>query len=153
MKRYLLYFILGFLVSCEQKKETEDIVYFAGEIVNPTNDYVVLYKDDTVLDSAKLDSNNRFSFTLNTIDEGLHHFNHTPQFQYVYLEKGDSLIIRLNTVAFDESLVFSGQLKPEAFSLKIDSLRKQKLNELKSLENNEFTSSLEPENTSDSSKA
>jgi len=108
MKRYLpLLLILGFL-SCSTSKKELDTVYFAGEIVNPTSEYVVLYKGSSVIDSAQLDGNNRFSFSLNLIDDGLYHFNHEPEYQYVYLEKGDSLLVRLNTQDFDESLVFSG---------------------------------------------
>ncbi|MGS0523976.1 hypothetical protein ACU8V7_01045 [Zobellia nedashkovskayae] len=82
--------------------------FFSGEIVNPTSDYIVLLKGDVVIDSAELDDDNRFSFTLDSITEGLYHFNHDPELQYVYLEKGDSLVVRLNTSDFDESLVFSG---------------------------------------------
>lgn len=84
-------------------------VYFAGEIVNPTTEYVVLYKDDQVIDSAKLDARNRFNIRFNNASEGLYHFDHSPQFHYVYLEKGDSLNLRLNTIEFDESIVFSGK--------------------------------------------
>ena len=161
MQRALLYLTLCFLASCRQQQDSGETVYFAGEIVNPTSDYIVLYKNDMVVDSAKLNDNNRFSFSLDNINEGLHHFDHSPELQYVYLEKGDSLVIRLNTVAFDESLVFSGsneevnnfllemflnyedeeqlvysyyKLKPQEFSSKIDSLRIQKLDELKLLE-------------------
>jgi len=160
MERAILCIVLCFLISCSQQPKSNDNVYFAGEIVNPTSDYVVLYKDDIVVDSAKLNEANRFSFNLENITEGLHHFDHTPELQYVYLEKGDSLVIRLNTVAFDESLVFSGsneevnnfllemflnyedeeqlvysyyELDPLAFSGKIDSLRLQKTEELKAL--------------------
>ncbi len=161
MKRALRYLTLCLLASCGQQQNSNKSVYFAGEIVNPTSDYIVLYKNDVVVDSAKLSENNRFSFSLENIAEGLHHFDHAPELQYVYLENGDSLVIRLNTVAFDESLVFSGsneevnnfllemflnyedeeqlvysyyKLNPEEFSSKIDSLRTQKLNELKVLE-------------------
>lgn len=166
MRRFLLLPTLIGLFSCAEKYTSEDTVYFAGEIVNPTNDYVVLYKNDQVVDSAKLDDNNRFSFSLCDIEEGLHHFDHAPQYQYVYLEKGDSLLIRLNAspAYFDESLVFSGdneevnnfmiemfltyedeeqlvysffKLPPEEFSGKIDSLRFQKLEELDLLLTNE----------------
>ena len=59
-------------------------------------------------DSVKLDERNRFSFSLDSVSEGLHHFDHDPELQYVYLEGGDSLVIRLNTLYFDESLIFSG---------------------------------------------
>jgi len=160
MERALLYLTLCFLASCTQQPQSNGNVYFAGEIVNPTSDYIVLYKDDIVVDSAKLNDENRFSFSLENIQEGLHHFNHDPELQYVYLEKGDSLVIRLNTVAFDESLVFSGsneevnnfllemflnyedeeqlvysyyKLSPAEFSSKIDSLRLQKSEELNAL--------------------
>lgn len=160
MGRFLLLFVIGIFFACGEKSNTPQVVYFAGEIVNPTSDYVVLYKNDVVIDSAKLDKDNLFSFSIENIEEGLHHFDHAPELQYVYLEQGDSLLIRLNTIAFDESLVFSGtnedvnnfmiemflnyedeehliksyyKLSPEDFSDKIDSLRNQKITELNAL--------------------
>ena len=107
MKRFLLLVIILFAVSCNTTGK-KDYVLFAGEIVNPSSDYVVLLKGTQVIDSAKLDGSNRFSFKLESLDNGLYHFNHAREFQYVYLEKGDSLQVRLNTLYFDESLVFSG---------------------------------------------
>ena len=108
MNKYLLLlFILGCL-ACESNKSISNTIYFTGEIVNPTDEYVVLFKGGAVIDSAKLDGNNRFSFDLNAIADGLYHFSHAPEYQYVYLEKGDTLLVRLNTQDFDESLVFSG---------------------------------------------
>lgn len=95
------------LLSCTDAVEKNDVL-FAGEIVNPSSEYVVLYKGAKVIDSAKLDDTNRFAFQLDSIESGLYHFNHEPEVQYVYLEKGDSLLVRLNTQYFDESLVFSG---------------------------------------------
>ena len=95
------------ILSCNTT-EKKDAVLFAGEIVNPSSAYVVLLKGRKVIDSAKLDGNNRFTFRLKSIEDGLYHFNHAPEFQYVFLEKGDSLQLRLNTAYFDESLVFSG---------------------------------------------
>ncbi len=149
------------ITSCSDSSENGSSVFFGGEIVNPTSDYVVLYHNDSYVDSVKLDDKNRFSFKLNDIEDGLYHFNHTPQYQYIYLEKGDSLLARLNTVEFDESLVYSGRgsevnnfmtemyltyekeedlvksyypLRPEVFNKKIDSLRAIKVNLLKDLE-------------------
>ncbi|MBU2996069.1 transaldolase [Cellulophaga baltica] len=146
------------LIGCNSSDNKTTI--FAGEIVNPTSETVILYKDDIVVDSAQLDMHNRFSITLNNIDEGLYNFRHAPQYQYIYLSKGDSLMVRLNTMSFDESLVFSGhgeeinnflievflnneeeepliesyyKLDPLAFSQKIDSLRKRKTNLLSEL--------------------
>ena len=109
MNKHLLYFFFLVLAGCSQDKKKSPNVFFAGEIVNPTSSKVFLFKNDRILDSALLDENNRFSFRLPTIEEGLHHFNHGPENQYVFLELGDSIQIRLNTIDFDESLVFSGE--------------------------------------------
>ncbi|WP_318308734.1 TlpA family protein disulfide reductase [Flagellimonas crocea] len=161
MVRFLLGLTLtSFIVSCSDSPENGSSVFFGGEIVNPTSDYVVLYHNDTYVDSVKLDDKNRFAFTLENIDDGLYHFDHTPELQYVYLSKGDSLLARLNTVEFDESLVYSGKgseinnflmevfleyerekplvksyygLAPEIFSKKIDSLHSLKVKMLNEL--------------------
>ncbi|WP_036386845.1 redoxin domain-containing protein [Muricauda sp. MAR_2010_75] len=160
MVRILLGLIVLSTFGCANKNGECASVFFGGEIVNPTSDYVVLYRDDAYIDSVKLDDNNRFSFTLQGIDEGLYHFDHAPELQYIYLQEGDSLLARLNTVEFDESLVFSGTgsevnnflvemflayeneepqvyeyypLPPEIFSKKIDSLREIKINHLNEL--------------------
>jgi len=160
MNKTLLYFIIFTLAACNTKEKKTSAVFFGGEIVNPTSEYVVLFKGDVVLDSAYLDENNRFSFKLDSVDEGLHHFYHYPEEQYVFIERGDSLQLRLNTVDFDESLVFSGSneqvnnfllemflaneqeeeliynyysLEPESFIKKIDSLKNIKLQSLNNL--------------------
>jgi len=160
MNKPLLYSFLIALVGCGSIEKNSPSVFFAGEIVNPTSEYVVLFKDDIVIDSAKLDGENRFSLKLDSVAEGLYHFDHSPELQYVYLEKGDSLVIRLNTEDFDESLIFSGkgeeinnflldlfltteeepaiiysfsQLGPDDFNNKLDSLKAIKVNSLNEL--------------------
>ncbi|NER11103.1 AhpC/TSA family protein [Muriicola jejuensis] len=162
MNRLLLLSILGlFFGSCHQDESDSKRVIFAGEIVNPTSEQVVLFKGEQALDTAVLDENNRFVFRLDSVAEGLHHFVHRPESQYVYLESGDSLQIRLNTTDFDESLVFSGKgeeinnfilelfltredeeelissyyyLEPTEFHKKIDSLKATKLALLNQIE-------------------
>jgi len=156
MNRFLHFIFIGLLLAgCQDKEDNSKGVYFAGEIVNPTDRQVVLFKGEKAIDSVELDENNRFVFSLDSVQEGLHHFYHHPEMQYLYLENGDSLQARLNTVDFDESLVFSGKgeeinnllleiflgteqeedlvysfydLEPGIFSLKIDSLQNYKLN-------------------------
>ena len=155
MKRILPFLILTFVITgCQQDAGESKRVIFAGEIVNPTSEQVILFKGEQALDTAELDADNRFVFSLDSVSEGLHHFVHRPESQYVYLENGDSLQIRLNTSDFDESLVFSGKgeeinnfilemfltreeeedlinsyyvLEPNDFHQKIDSLRNAKL--------------------------
>ncbi|WP_422079815.1 transaldolase [Ulvibacterium sp.] len=160
MHKHLRYLFLFVLVGCGVTEKKSDNVFFAGEIVNPTSEYIVIYKGENLIDSARLDKNNRFSLELDSPENGLYHFKHNPEYQYVYLEKGDSLLIRLNTMDFDESLVFSGsgdeinnfllelflaheaeepliyamyRLKPQEFHEKIDSLKQSKLNQLEIL--------------------
>ena len=168
MIRILLSLLILSLISCnESPDEITSGVYFAGEIVNPTSNEVVLYKGDTVIDSVQLDDQNRFVIQLDSVEEGLHHFYHHPELQYVFLEQGDSLQIRLNTVDFDESLVFSGRgeevnnfllslflaneqeeelvyayyrLEPEIFKEKIDSLKHNKVRMLKELHSEDVLS-------------
>lgn len=161
MNKNLLYLFLLVITGCSEGEKESPKVFFAGEIVNPTNKHVVLYKDNIILDSAKLGENNRFSFELDSISEGLYHFNHAREYQYIYLEQGDSIQIRLNTIDFDESLAFSGsgaginnflldiflaseeeeslirstyfELNPEEFHQRIETLRKDKLTALNQL--------------------
>ena len=160
MTRFLFFLLVVLIVSCGVKERDSSSVFFAGEIVNPTSDKVVLFRGDEPLDTAYLDQFNRFAIELDTIVDGLHHFLHHPEGQYVYLEKGDSIQLRLNTINFDESLVYSGigeeinnfmvemflvdeveerqvyglyKLEPEIFAAKIDSLRNSKLKGLEDL--------------------
>ena len=161
MNRTLLALFILLVYGCATTEKKGSAVYFAGEIVNPTSDYVVLYKGDMPIDSARLDEKNRFQISLDTIDEGLHHFYHSPELQYVFFENGDSLQIRLNTYYFDESLMFSGEgeevnnflvemflaneaeeelvysyysMEPKDFCKKVDSLSKRKMDQLLELQ-------------------
>lgn len=149
MLKYTVIFISVFttLVSCNHSKDVH--TYFGGKIINPKNNYVILYAMDNVIDTLFLDKNNRFLGKYNHVNEGLYYFEHGIENQYIYLEPNDSLMLRLNTWDFDESLVFAGKgaernnilidcflenekqnkmfyhfnkLEPNAFQKKIDSL-------------------------------
>ena len=163
MIKNLLFLFLIALAGCSTGEKKSSKVFFAGQIINPTDEYIVLFKGERIVDSAKLDEKNRFTFELDSVSAGLHHFNHAPELQYVFLENGDSLMVRLNTIDFDESLVFSGtsssseinnflldlflskekeenaiykkfyDLEPIEFAANIDSLRKDKIDNLESL--------------------
>lgn len=148
----LFYFITVFLLSCSTVTKNSKI-YFGGKIINPKSNHVVLFKSGKIIDTILLDKNNRFLKKFENLKEGYYYFNHGIESQYMYLEENDSLMLRLNTWDFDESLVFAGKgaernnilidcflederdniffseialLEPHHFKHKIDSLLSQK---------------------------
>ncbi len=103
-------FLSCFVCSCgPSNKDNKEYTYFGGEIVNPNTNYVVLSKGYDYRDTIQLDKNNRFLHKIENLEDGLYSFKHNPEYQVVLLEKGDSVLIRLNTLEFDESLVFTGK--------------------------------------------
>ncbi|SFZ81953.1 conserved protein of unknown function [Tenacibaculum maritimum NCIMB 2154] len=156
MKYIIPFFLLSIVFACKESKEN-NTAYLGGKIINPKSDYIILFNHDKVLDSIKLNEDHTFSRKFNNIKEGLYYFKHGPEHQYIYLEPNDSLLIRLNTWDFDESLVFSGssanknnilinsfldaekkeqffhnlhQLPPSKFKAKIDSLKQVNLKQI-----------------------
>lgn len=109
--------VLGFLIpifvlfcSCKNEfKGCEYVAYFGGEVVNPNNPYVLFCKDNEVIDTLKLDKNNRFFIQFDSLAPGLYSFKHEPEYQYVYFDKNDSIMVRVNSKDFDESVVFCGR--------------------------------------------
>lgn len=96
------------LMGCAGTAE-KNVTYFGGKIINPKAKFVVLYDNEIPLDTLYLDENNTFLGEIAFLDEGLYYFKHGNEHQYIYLEPKDSVLIRLNTWDFDESLVFSGK--------------------------------------------
>ena len=161
MKLYFLStLIILTLFNCKKDgNHTEDnYAYFGGEIMNPNNDFVVLSKSDELIDTIKLDSRNIFIYKINNLIAGLYTFRHGGEIQMVLLEPKDSLLFRLNTLEFDESLIFTGigdkknnylinefleneiqekkiykfcQLNPEVYERRVDSLKTMKLDKFK----------------------
>lgn len=157
MKHFLLVITVILFYSCSK---TTDFTYFGGEVVNPKDDYVYLKFQDEIIDSAGLNEENRFLFKLKDPSPGVYRFSHGIEFQYILLERSDSLMARLNTLEFDESIIFSGtgaeknnflidmflleedegylkrkfyRAAPEVFIRKIDSMRNMKLDEYEEL--------------------
>ena len=85
------------------------MAYFGGEIINPNNPYVLFCKDNVVIDSLKLDSNNRFFIKFDSLTPGMYSFKHEPEYQYVYFDKNDSIMVRVNSRDFDNSVAFCGR--------------------------------------------
>ncbi|MFL3661785.1 MAG: hypothetical protein ACI6PN_08550 [Polaribacter sp.] len=103
----LLYLLIN-LIGCSGI-EKSNTVFFGGKIINPKTKFVVLYSNNLVIDTILLNERNKFLGIYKDLDEGLYHFMHGNENQYIYLEPKDSLMLRLNTWNFDESLVFAGK--------------------------------------------
>lgn len=85
-----------------------DLAYLGGEIINPNNNFIILSKAESIIDTIKLDGRNRFMYKIKNLDAGIYTFKHGGEFQMVLLEPNDSILFRLNTLDFDESLVYTG---------------------------------------------
>lgn len=160
MKLYISLLLTSLMFfSCvnDSSKTKGDMAYFGGEIINPSSRYIVLEKRDVKVDTIRLDGNNRFLFKVDSLKEGLYTFKHGGEYQLVLLEPNDSVLLRLNTIEFDESLVYTGkgskknnyfineflqneeeeehvlklcQLKPKAYEKHIDSIKAKKVKHL-----------------------
>ena len=100
--RILLILLLFF--SCKSDNTT----VFSGKILNNTSDSISIYKDNNMIYEAVVDVDGLFNITIDTISSGLYTFYHEPEFQYIIIDENDNLQIRLNTLDFDESLVYTG---------------------------------------------
>ncbi len=164
----LLLLILSILFGCKNDPNGNgDYTYFGGEIVNPNNDYVILNSINDDSDTLYLDNKNRFFHKIKDLQPGIYTFLHGGEYQLVLLEHKDSIMLRLNTMDFDESLVYTGEgarknnflissflenevdnkkfmrmweMEPKKFEQILDENRKQKLDNLKDfLSKNEYS--------------
>ena len=101
--RILLILLLFF--SCKSDNKT----VFSGKILNNTSDSISIYKDNNMIYESVVDVDGLFNITIDTITSGLYTFYHEPEFQYIIIDENDNLQIRLNTLDFDESLVYTGK--------------------------------------------
>lgn len=110
MKQLILVALIGVtFLGCKNNNVSCGLAYFGGEIINPNNDHIILYDSSLPIDTLYLDENNRFFYPLENLNPGLYSFVHGGEYQVMLLEPNDSVMIRLNTYDFDESLVFTGK--------------------------------------------
>ncbi|TYC17992.1 hypothetical protein ES677_01040 [Bizionia gelidisalsuginis] len=156
----LLLILTLFFTSCEKdaaNSNVDDSAFFGGEIINPYSNYLVLSKNRKFIDTLFLDKKNRFGYTLESLKPGIYNFFDGRETQTFLLQPRDSLRLRLNTIDFDESLVYTGkgakennflvnlflqneqedkdilgisQLNPKEFEKKLHALRDAKFNKL-----------------------
>ena len=114
MKSNFLFVILLLAVSqfsCKKKSDDSTInkAYIGGEIINPNKKYITILKSGQILDTLMLNEKNRFSYNFKDFQPGLYTFFHGREYQNFLIEANDSIMLRLNTFDFDESLVYTGK--------------------------------------------
>jgi peroxiredoxin len=101
---------LLFLSSCNKEFKSSDYrAYFGGEVTNPTNRFIYFSKDGVVIDTIPLQKDNTFFVEYDSLTPGMYTFKHDPEYQYVYFDKNDSIMVHINSKDFDESIIFCGR--------------------------------------------
>ncbi len=101
---------LLFLSSCNKEFKSGDYrAFFGGEVKNPTNRFVYFSKDGVVIDTIPLQKDNTFFVQFDSLAPGMYSFKHDPEYQYVYFDKNDSIMVHINSKDFDESIIFCGR--------------------------------------------
>ena len=114
VKSFILILFSGTILllfgSCDKAFKADNYTaYFGGEVTNPINRYILFFSGETLIDSIPLDKDNRFFIKFDSLAPGLYTFRHEPEYQYVYFDKNDSLLVSINSRDFDESIVFTGR--------------------------------------------
>ena len=100
--------ILLALISCQSEEKLRTGIFLGGEILNPSSRNVTLYQGTNVVEMLDLNSNLRFERKYDSLQSGIYKLEHLPEYQTLLLEEHDSVWVRINAAAFDESIVFSG---------------------------------------------
>ncbi|MBT8324896.1 MAG: hypothetical protein HKN99_02540 [Winogradskyella sp.] len=145
MKRFIfLVLVMLSVLGCKNLENKDNAyAYLGGEIINPKNDVVILYDPKgKISDTISLDSENRFLHKIDSFETGVYSIRHGGEYQIVLLEPKDSILFRLNTYDFDESLVFTGEgARKNNYLLRIfleNELESKKLMEYSQLEPEAF---------------
>ncbi|CAM4256812.1 TlpA family protein disulfide reductase [Flavobacterium terrigena] len=106
----LLSILLTSMTSCKDGMiGGNQVAYFGGEIENPKSNFIVFMKNDKVIDTFYLDKENRFFHKFDSLTPGLYSFKDEAEYQYVFFDKNDSIMVRLNSNDFDNTLMFCGR--------------------------------------------
>jgi len=129
--RFLKVIFLVFTVfSCTTNTELNKNTLVYGKIVNPLDQFLILSKNDKVLDTILLNKDGAFNFEFTQEEESIYFFRHGAEKQMLYTKPGDSVAFRLNTLAFDESIVFDANSADENNFLINSFLLNEKNNDL-----------------------
>lgn len=109
MIKQIIILLISILCVFGCKNSVKEYTYFGGKIVHPMDSVVYVSGIDGFKDTLKLCSDKTFMGQYRTFRSGLYRFSHGFEHQYAYIEENDSLMLRLNTWDFDESIVYTGK--------------------------------------------
>ena len=61
MKKSVFFLFCLLIFGCKQEVEQPTMAFSSGQIINPSSDFLSLYKYDQRIDSLPLDANSRFA--------------------------------------------------------------------------------------------
>ena len=109
MKQICLFLFASLsLLSCNNDQDNCVYAYVGGEIINPNSEYLILNRNNGIVDTLLLDENNRFFKKIENLEAGVYNIIHGGEYKMLVLEPNDSLMIRLNTLDFHKSIVYTG---------------------------------------------
>lgn len=112
--KLIWYLLLVFIsVSCVENKPASNETTVFGKIVNPLNSQLILTKNGQSIDTFDITDEGDFHFKFKQDEESIFFFRHGAEKQMMYTKPGDSIAFRLNTLSFDETLVFDGNSAAE----------------------------------------
>lgn len=125
-------FLCGFsiLVSCSSAELNPKLTKIFGKVVNPLDTLLIISKNGRALDTAMVAKDGHFFIEFKQEAESIYYFKHGSERQMLYTKPGDSIALRLNTIAFDETLVFDADSSQENNFLMDCFLLNEKNNEL-----------------------
>ena len=111
MRKIFFIVISLFIASCTNEKSKQTSI--SGLIQNPTHKHIYLIESGNIRDTITLKNDGSFSKTIDINQPKFMVLKHPPEYQTFFINPGDSLSFRLNTLDFDESLVFNGDSSVE----------------------------------------
>jgi thiol-disulfide isomerase/thioredoxin len=130
MKYFILSLAAAVMASCTADKEQHTII--SGTLTNNSKEVVAINGHDNAFE-LKVDNEGKFKDTLNISANGYYYFFAGRERTAIYLEKGKTLTISVNTDEFDETLDYSGDLANENNYLAAKYLYNEKNSDLQSL--------------------
>jgi hypothetical protein len=122
--------LLFFITSCSTEQIDSNSAKIYGEIVNPLDGDIIFFQNGKLLDTIKLQKDGKFAFDYKLNEEAMLSFKHGAERQMFYAKPGDSIALRVNTLEFDESLVYDADSSIENNFLINNFLLNEKNNDL-----------------------